>query len=507
MNCFKKLKLTFDSFRNFASKITTPSHRFNHLHHYCCNDPSGKITSTTSVSSLITAFKPSFRNWGKLNFNNNYGLINNAGRKFYHVDRYRIEHFRPRGPKRWFQNRRTVFVVVVVSGGVLITLYFGNLETIPYTKRKHFIILSHSLERQIGEKQFEQLKAEYKNRILPALHPESIRVRLIAKDIIEALQRGLRNEHVWRDPGYASTDVGVGHEAAWGFGGDMEGKIGEDDDWHSEDEVLNDKWVQKSRQEGQARGLEPSTQHLEGLNWEVLVVHAPEVNAFCLPGGKIVVYTGFLNHFRADSEIATVIGHEVGHVVARHAAEGITKNLWVAILQIILIQFVSMPDLVSAGSNLLLKFPFSRSWGGYGSIFRDDMGKGILAYVVRNEVDETGIGAFPQCWQSWQYYQGAATYVQEFFHDYLHWMEMEADYIGLLLLASAGYDPRAAPPMYEKLDHVTGMAGVPGGMKDYLFTHPSGKKRAQVLAQSGVMDEALTIYRETRAGHGIEGFL
>ena len=52
----------------------------------------------------------------------------------------------------------------------------------------------------------------------------------------------------------------------------------------------------------------------------------------------------------------------MGHAVARHAAEGITKNLWVAVLQMILYQFLALPDLINAMSNLLLKLPFSRRY-------------------------------------------------------------------------------------------------------------------------------------------------
>lgn len=81
---------------------------------------------------------------------------------------------------------------------------------------------------------------------------------------------------------------------------------------------------------------------------------------------------------------------------------------------------------------------------------------------------------------------------------------MEADYIGLLLMASAGYDPRIAPRVYEKLGKV---AGGSSSLEDYLSTHPSGKKRAQLLAQAQVMEEALNLYREAIAGRGIEGFL
>lgn len=80
---------------------------------------------------------------------------------------------------------------------------------------------------------------------------------------------------------------------------------------------------------------------------------------------------------------------------------------------------------------------------------------------------------------------------------------MEADYIGLLLMASAGYDPRVAPRVYEKLGKVAGESS----LQDYLATHPSGKKRAQLLSQAKVMEEALNLYWETRAGRGIEGFL
>ena len=81
-------------------------------------------------------------------------------------------------------------------------------------------------------------------------------------------------------------------------------------------------------------------------------------------------------------------------------------------------------------------------------------------------------------------------------------MEIEADYIGLLLMASAGYDPRVALKVYEKLGKVSGNSE----KRNYLSTHPSGKKRAQLLAQAQVMEEALAIYRERMSGRGIEGF-
>ena len=62
---------------------------------------------------------------------------------------------------------------------------------------------------------------------------------------------------------------------------------------------------------GKERGHKASTQHLKAFNWEIMVVDDPIVNAFCLPGGKIMVFTGLLNAFPSDAEIAIVISHEV----------------------------------------------------------------------------------------------------------------------------------------------------------------------------------------------------
>lgn len=237
-----------------------------------------------------------------------------GGRRFYYVDRDQVHHFRRRGAHRWFENPRTVLLVVVFGGAGVITFYYGNLEAVPYTKRTHFVLLSPTLERQLGETQFEQLKAELKDKILPPTHPDSIRVRLIAKDIVEALQRGLRkHERVWRDPEYASAAPPVGGSGeTWGASDwDEEGEGRKEVAWSRKDEILDDRWVQQSRKTGEVRGLQPATEHLQGLNWEVVLVRNPTTNAMCLPGGKIIVFTGLLDSFRSDAEIATVIGHEV----------------------------------------------------------------------------------------------------------------------------------------------------------------------------------------------------
>ncbi|KAL1208078.1 Mitochondrial metalloendopeptidase OMA1 [Cardamine amara subsp. amara] len=443
MSWYRRTKLVFDSIRrNIDPKILPRSHVSSRINQYLSSSkPSAKFSGFSSIASRKLGLV-SLTSLGQ----NTNRVVNNPfmslSKRNYYVDRYQVRHFKPRGPRRWFQNPRNVWTVVLVGSAAVLTLYFGNLETVPYTKRTHFVLLSKPMEKRLGETQFEQIKKTYKGKVLPAIHPESIRVRMIAKEVIDALQRGLSHERVWSDLGYASmdstlkgSDKGV-KETAMALSGDEETMS--DMTWSKEDQVLDDRWIQQNRK----KDLKASSSHLEGISWEVIVVNDPMVNAFCLPAGKIVVFTGLLDHFKSDAEVATVIGHEVGHAVARHVAEGITKNLWVAILQLVLYQVV-MPDLVNTMSALFLKLPFSRK------------------------------------------------------------MEIEADYIGLLLIASAGYDPRVAPSVYEKL----GKLGGAKGLGEYLSTHPSGEKRSQLLAQAHVMEEALMIYREVHTGRGIEGFL
>ncbi|RZC80711.1 hypothetical protein C5167_043290 [Papaver somniferum] len=236
----------------------------------------------------------------------------------------------------------------------------------------------------------------YEGKILPETHPESVRVRSIGTEIIESLLRGLR---------YGKVGSGLGYN----------------------NQVQDDmRRVKKSRE----KGFRVATYHLEGLNWEILVVDKPEVNALCIPGGKIVVFTGLLDAFRTDAEIATIIAHEVGHLVARHKAEFISQIMWLIILKLVLDPFVAISDKMTKQIIEACKYLY------------------LLPSSRRNE--------------------------------------MEADCIGLLLLASAGYDPRMAPQVYEKLGDFSGDSP----LDDILATHPSGKKRAEVLSRARVMGEA-----------------
>ncbi|OMO98005.1 hypothetical protein COLO4_14203 [Corchorus olitorius] len=407
-------------------------------------DSSSVISRPLSGSSILSANRAKFSGFSsfsslsqRLGISNKYQYYNpfsNGAKRFYYVDRRQVYHFRPRGSQKWLSNPKNTLIVVLIGSGVFITVYFGNLETVPYTKRKHFVLLSKDLEKRLGESEFNQIIDANKGKVLPPIHPDSVRVRSIAKDIVESLKRGFSHDQVWSDLAYVSQDISLGRESAHPHDtmtalsgeGDLEVK------WSREDEILDDKWIQQNRKKNQQRG---NTSHLDGVNWEVVVINDPMINAFCLPGGKIVVFTGLLKHFTTDAEIATIIGHE----------------------------FV-MPDLVNTMSSLLLRLPFSRNI----RVSQFDLKQGLVA-----------LGEF----------------------NFL--MEIEADYIGLLLMASAGYDPRVAPKVFEKL----GKVGKDSALNDYLSTHPSGRRRAQLLSQAQVMEEALMIYREAIAGRGVEGFL
>ncbi|XP_028768576.1 mitochondrial metalloendopeptidase OMA1-like [Neltuma alba] len=406
MRSYRGGKLALDVLPSFCSRIIPEaqiSQRFCQFEYFtsACKGANSYGFSSYSLISHRLGFRRG------VNHRNPPNPFIPGTRRFYYVDRYNVQHFKRRGPCQWFHDPRNVLIAVMVGSGLFITIFpfvdaserpsISVLETVPYTKRTHYILMPKSLERMLGQTILERMKATtFKWKLLPDSHPESIRARTVAKNIIDALQRGVRKEQVWRD------------------------------------EIADEKWIdEKSRKKGEKQRASQAAakSHLDGLNWEVLVVDEPICNAFCLPGGKIVVYTGLLEHYRNDAELAVVLGHEVGHAAGRHAAEGLTRLLWEMILYWILSKFI-MASVVDKLLDLISSLPLHRK------------------------------------------------------------LETEADYIGLMLAASAGYDPRVAPTVYKKLGKVTGDSA----LRDYLSTHPSGTKRAQMLAQAKVMDEALIMY-------------
>ncbi|MFS7931426.1 putative peptidase M48 [Helianthus anomalus] len=164
------------------------------------------------------------------------------------------------------------------------------------------------------------------------------------------------------------------------------------------------------------KGLKLCVSYLGRFKWDVLVVEDDAAFACCLPGGKIVVFSGLLEQFTTDDEIASIICHEVAHVVARHVPKRLTKNSWRAFVRQILYMDVR-PDLDPRAVFFMLDRPFS-----------------------------------PR-------------------------MEIEADNVGLLLMACAQYDLRVAPKVFEKMGQVS-------AFHDYLSVHPWGKTRRIMLSEA-----------------------
>ncbi|KAK9274400.1 hypothetical protein L1049_019214 [Liquidambar formosana] len=339
--------------------------------------------------------------------------------------------------RRWF--RKPDWVTFWFGSCIVFTVLFAKVERIPYSKRFHFVI-SERIERKIGEFQWNRLKKKHERKILPLTDPKTIRVLAISREIIQALHNGLRLERECSVNGYApksaimSKDIRQGNLIAskyLGANGESKGNSS------FEGEKVCLKVAQRSEKQAPKLIWKPATKHLDGMDWEVVVVDHFIHNAVYIAGGKILFYMPWWSSGRmSDAQIATTIGHEVGHAVSRHYAEHWIKVFWAICLLSILSNF----------------FPINL---GHGKIF----------HLV-------------QLWRSRR-------------------MEKEADYIGLMLMASAGYDPREAPKSYE--DNFS---------KDSIFsTHPCGSTRAKLLNRTEVMEEALAIYREVRAGCGVRSFI
>ncbi|GIX47650.1 MAG: lipoprotein [Candidatus Tectimicrobiota bacterium] len=168
--------------------------------------------------------------------------------------------------------------------------------------------------------------------------------------------------------------------------------------------------------------------------WEFRVIDKDVANAFALPGGKVAVYTGILRYTQTEAGLATVLAHEIAHVLARHGGERLSHSL--------------LAQLGLTALQIGLR-------GGDPAIIR-----GIgLAYGLGVELP------------------------------FSRQQESEADHIGLILMAKAGYDPREALAFWQR------MAAAKKGKEppEFLSTHPSGATRLRQLQQW--LPEALQYYR------------
>jgi predicted Zn-dependent protease len=182
------------------------------------------------------------------------------------------------------------------------------------------------------------------------------------------------------------------------------------------------------------------TKDLAGYAWEFNLVESKEVNAWCMPGGKVVFYTGIMPICQDDDGVAVVMGHEVAHAVAKHGAERMSENL---VLQ-----------------------------GGGAA----------LSAALASKPAQT-----QQLWMS-AFGAGAQYGVMMPFE---RGQESEADHLGLIFMAMAGYDPHHAVAFWQRMSK----AGAAGEKPpEFMSTHPSDENRIKKIQQE--MPEALAYYKK-----------
>lgn len=178
---------------------------------------------------------------------------------------------------------------------------------------------------------------------------------------------------------------------------------------------------------------------LKGYNWEFNLVEDEQVNAWCMPGGKVVVYTGILPVTQNEEGLAVVMGHEIAHAIAEHGNERMSQQL---------LQQV----------------------GAVG-----------LMVAMNEEPAETQA--------LWLAVYGVGTTVGIML-PYSRTHESEADHLGLIFMAMAGYDPHAAPEFWKRM-----AAGKQGGSPpEFLSTHPSDQTRIDDI--NSWMSEAMKYYKK-----------
>ncbi|KAI0740130.1 peptidase family M48-domain-containing protein [Earliella scabrosa] len=307
---------------------------------------------------------------------------------------YRTFNGYPRGPPRyvrfgqgqsggsgsqWDVRRWDTSSKVAAGVGVFaVGYYISHLEQVPETGRWRFMDISPKYETMLAEASHQQLLQEFKGKVLPPNHPLTRHIRRVTTRILEASNLGTLE----------APDVArpKGSEELWSFNGspeEMPPEVGGSKKWHLF--VVNDDSV---------------------------------VNAMA-SYGSIVVFTGILPVAKDENGLAAVLGHEIGHAVARHASERYS-TFKVFIFLAAVLELVGLPFSTWAAS-LLYDLPNSRK------------------------------------------------------------QEYEADKIGLRLSSRACFDPAAVPEMFSRLGRLEASKG--GRHVDFLTTHPASEKRSQILRE------------------------
>jgi metalloendopeptidase OMA1, mitochondrial len=167
------------------------------------------------------------------------------------------------------------------------------------------------------------------------------------------------------------------------------------------------------------------------FEWEFNLIDEPKtINAFCLPGGKVAVYTGILPVTKDEDGMAVVMGHEIAHALARHGAERMSQGM--------------LANFGGAALSVLLASQPAQAQELYGQAYGLGVGLGVLLPYSRAH-------------------------------------ESEADRIGLILMAKAGYDPGHALDFWKRMESATQDKSSGSSLADFLRTHPTSAKRQEQI--------------------------
>jgi predicted Zn-dependent protease len=214
-------------------------------------------------------------------------------------------------------------------------------------------------------------------------------------------------------------------------------------------EVLKEEQVSTDRRKDvvnrvSRRVIRNTPKKFRSMGWEHRLLAADSANAFAVPGGRIAIYEGILPVAKTEGGLAAVVGHEVAHVTSRHGAERITSELLL--------------------TGLLSVAAISLSDVQYGSTIVGALGLGTQLGVVL---------------------------------PFSRKHETEADYVGMIYMAKAGYDPHAAPRVWKRMAEQFGDTG----FLTFLSTHPSSSKRRERLTED--LPTAMKRYRQAKRQYGL----
>lgn len=178
---------------------------------------------------------------------------------------------------------------------------------------------------------------------------------------------------------------------------------------------------------------------LQGYQWEFNLIDDKDINAWCMPGGKVAVYTGILPIAQDETGLAVVMGHEISHAVAKHGDERMSQGLITQMGGMLLSEALSQKPKETA--NLFM--------GAYG------IGTQVGILLPYSRVQET-----------------------------------EADRLGLIFMAMAGYDPHEAVEFWKRMAKAKQGTSPP----EFLSTHPADATRIRNIEQ--LIPEAMTYYRK-----------